>query len=88
MLVIDKELLDGVTAQAKASPRLRMNYNLHDSLEAKAQRLMNAMEPGTDFCRFTAIPILQKRISFYAVESTCCFTVKMVSWKKAVNLTP
>ena len=48
MLVIDKELLDGVTAQAKASPRLRMNYNLHDSLEAKAQRLMNAMEPGTD----------------------------------------
>ena len=79
MLVIDKELLDGVTAQAKASPRLRMNYNLHDSLEAKAQRLMNAMEPGT---------ILQKRISFYAVESTCCFTVKMVSWKKAVNLTP
>ena len=82
MLVIDKELLDGVTAQAKASPRLRMNYNLHDSLEAKAQRLMNAMEPGTD------LPILQKRISFYAVESTCCFTVKMVSWKKAVNLTP
>ena len=79
MLVIDKELLDGVTAQAKASPRLRMNYNLHDSLEAKAQRLMNAMEPGTD---------LPKRISFYAVESTCCFTVKMVSWKKAVNLTP
>ena len=87
MLVIDKELLDGVTAQAKASPRLRMNYNLHDSLEAKAQRLMNAMEPGTD------LPIHRhthtaETYSFYAVESTCCFTVKMVSWKKAVNLTP
>ena len=83
MLVIDKELLDGVTAQAKASPRLRMNYNLHDSLEAKAQRLMNAMEPGTD------LPIHRHtHTSFYAVESTCCFTVKMVSWKKAVNLTP
>lgn len=25
-----------------------MNYNLHDSLEAKAQRLFNALEPGTD----------------------------------------
>ena len=25
-----------------------MKNNLHDSLEAKAQRLMNAMEPGTD----------------------------------------
>ena len=24
-----------------------MNYNLHDSLEAKAQRLLNALEPGT-----------------------------------------
>ena len=24
-----------------------MNYNLHDSLEAKAQRLFNALEPGT-----------------------------------------
>lgn len=30
-----------------ASERLRMNYNLHDSLEAKAQRLLNALEPGT-----------------------------------------
>lgn len=59
MLVIDKELLDGVTAQAKASPRLRMNYNLHDSLEAKAQRLMNgygtrnrfADSPPYPYCR-------------------------------------
>ena len=24
-----------------------MNYNLHESLEAKVQRLLNAMEPGT-----------------------------------------
>lgn len=87
MLVIDKELLDGVTAQAKASPRLRMNYNLHDSLEAKAQRLMNAMEPGTDLPihRHTHTAetyfVLRGRIIY-------SFTVKMVSWKKAVNLTP
>ena len=46
MLLTD-ELLDKITAEAKASPRLRMNYNLHDSLESKAQRLFNAMEPGT-----------------------------------------
>ena len=50
MLVIDKELLDGVTAQAKASPRLRMNYNLHETLDAKAQRLLNALEPYP-YCR-------------------------------------
>ena len=46
-MIINEELLDKITAEAKASPRLRMNYNLHDSLDAKAQRLFNAMEPGT-----------------------------------------
>ena len=46
-MFIDKKLLDEVTERAKASERLRMNYNLHDSLEAKAQRLLNALEPGT-----------------------------------------
>lgn len=46
-MLIDDNLLDKVTKQAKASDRLRMNYNLHDSLDAKAQRLLNALEPGT-----------------------------------------
>ncbi len=44
---IDKELLDTLTCKAKISPRKRMNFNLHASLDAKAQRLLNAMEPGT-----------------------------------------
>lgn len=48
MRIIDDALLDEVTRQAKESPRLRMNYNLHDSLEAKAQRLFNALEPDTE----------------------------------------
>ena len=46
-MLIDKKLLDEVTERAKGSERLRMNYNLHDSLESKAQRLLNALEPGT-----------------------------------------
>lgn len=46
-MVIDNTLLDKVAAAAKGSGRLRMNFNLHDSLEAKAQRLLNALEPGT-----------------------------------------
>ena len=46
-MLIDKKLLEKVTKRAKASDRLRMNYNLHDSLDAKVQRLLNAMEPGT-----------------------------------------
>ena len=46
-MLLDTKLLDKITAEAKASPRLRMNFNLHDSLDAKAQRLFNALEPGT-----------------------------------------
>ena len=47
MEVIDKRLLNKVSEQAKASPRLRMNYNFHEDLGDKCQRLLNALEPGT-----------------------------------------
>lgn len=46
-MIITEELLNSISSQAKDSPRLRMNYNLHESLDAKVQRLFNAMEPGT-----------------------------------------
>lgn len=46
-MIIDDSLLDKVTSEAETSPRLRMNYNLHDSLYAKAQRLINVLLPGT-----------------------------------------
>jgi len=46
-MIINEALLNEVADRAKASPRLRMNYNLHDSPEANAQRLLNALEPGT-----------------------------------------
>lgn len=46
-MIITEELLDKVSSQAKESPRLRMNYNLHESLDAKTHRFFNAMEPGT-----------------------------------------
>ena len=46
-MIIDKNLLDQVSEQAKDSPRLRMNYNFHQSLEDKCHRMLNAVEPGT-----------------------------------------
>ena len=55
MKIIDTSLLDSVTEQATESPRLRMNHNFHDSMEAKSQRLLNALEPGTE------IPIHRNR---------------------------
>ncbi len=47
MKIIDDNLLNCVTEEAKKSPRLRMNYNFHDSLEDKCHRFLNAVEPGT-----------------------------------------
>lgn len=45
--MIDDKLLDDITLKAEESPRLRMNFNLHDSLDSKAQRLINVLLPGT-----------------------------------------
>ncbi len=47
-MIIDKNLLDKVSAKAKTSPRLRMNYNFHQSLDEKCHRFLNAVEPGTE----------------------------------------
>ena len=44
---ITQELLDSLTAQAKSSPRLRMNLDLRNSPEDQSQRMLNAIEPGS-----------------------------------------
>lgn len=46
-MLLDIPLFDQLTAQAKASPRLRMNFDLRNSPEDGSQRMLNAMEPGT-----------------------------------------
>ena len=50
-MLIDKILLDHQTAQAQASPRLRMNMDLRNSDADSSQRMLNAIEPGS------AVPI-------------------------------
>lgn len=47
-MIIDEKLLNEVTEKAKVSPRLRMNFNFHQSLDDKCHRMLNAVEPGTD----------------------------------------
>ena len=44
---INSVLLDSLTGQAKASPRLRMNYDLRNSSADTSQRMLNAIEPGS-----------------------------------------
>lgn len=46
-MVIDNKILDDLSAQAKASPRLRMAMDLRNSPEDLSQRMLNALEPGT-----------------------------------------
>lgn len=44
---IDHALLDEVSAEAKASPRLRKNRNFHVSEAQPGHRMLNAIEPGS-----------------------------------------
>ena len=66
---ITQALLDELTAQAKVSPRLRMNMDLRNSPEDKSQRMLNALEPGTP------LPIHRHRQSS---ETVVCLRGRLV----------
>lgn len=44
---ITRELIDGVCREARLSPRLRKNYNLHRDESEPVNRLLNAMHRGS-----------------------------------------
>ena len=46
-MIINDILLNKVAEEAKESRRLRMNFNIHESLDSKVQRLLNVLLPGT-----------------------------------------
>ena len=56
-MIIDKHILDELTEQAKASPRLRMNLDVRNSTADQSQRMLNAIEPGS------VLPIHRHRTS-------------------------
>lgn len=66
---ITQTILDGLTEQAKASPRLRMNLDLRNSLEDGSQRMLNAIEPGSP------LPIHRHRKSS---ETVVCLRGRLV----------
>ena len=45
---ITQALLDKLTEEAKASQRLRMNLDLRNGSEDQSQRMLNAIEPGSE----------------------------------------
>ena len=68
-MIIDQSLLDTLSSQAKASPRLRQNYDLRNSEEDNSQRMLNALEHGT------VMPIHRHRKTS---ETICMVRGKMV----------
>ena len=46
-MIIDKKILDELTAKAKENPRLRCNLDMRNSVDDQSQRMLNALEPGT-----------------------------------------
>lgn len=68
-MIIDTKLLDTLTAQAKASPRLRMNLDLRNSAEDQSQRMLNTIEPGSP------LPIHRHRASS---ETVVCLRGRLV----------
>lgn len=66
---ITQAILDGLTEQAKASPRLRMNLDLRNSPEDGSQRMLNAIEPCSP------LPIHRHRKSF---ETVVCLRGRLV----------
>lgn len=46
-MVINNTILDNLTAQARSSPRRRMNLDLRTSSEDTSQRMLNAIEPDS-----------------------------------------
>ena len=46
-MILNKKLMDDLSAQAKANPRLRHAFDLRTTPEDQSQRILNAVEPGT-----------------------------------------
>lgn len=85
-MIINKELLDSLTAQAKVNPRLRQAYDLRNSSEDKSQRMLNALEPGTVLpihrhkttSEVTSVVRGRLRQNIYDVRSTSSGTQEVV----------
>jgi len=68
-MVVSQAVLDELTAQAKASPWLRMNMVLRNGPEDGSQRMLNAIEPGSP------LPIHRHK---YTSETVVCLRGRFV----------
>ena len=84
---IDNTFLDTLTEQAKASPRLRMNYDLRNSSADTSQRMLNAIEPDSIVpihrhqITSETVVVLRGRVveEFYDEQERVCSTTYEIS---------
>ena len=69
IVTVTQAVLDNLTAQAKASPRLRMNLDLRNYPEDGSQRMLNALDPGSP------LPIHRHK---YTSETIVCVRGRVV----------
>lgn len=69
IMKITQAILDKLTEEAKASPRLRMNLDLRNSADDTSQRMLNAIEPGS------VVPIHRHRSTS---ETVVCLRGRLV----------
>ena len=93
-MIIDKKILDELTEKAKGSPRLRCNLDLRNCADVQSQRMLNALEPGTE------MPIHRHKGSsetcvcvrghfeeyFYDAEGNLTDTIDMVPGGMVLNI--
>ena len=88
---ITQALLDDLTAQAKASPLLRMNYDLRNSSADQSQRMLNAIEPGSPLpihrhpTKDESFVILRGKVRVSLALGGVCAPVKKVVMKVPVK---
>ena len=93
-MIIDQTILDNLTAQAKASPRLRMNFDLRNSPGDNSQRMLNAIEPGTKMPIHRHLKSSETVVClrghfeeyFYADDGTLTDTIDMVPGGVVINI--
>jgi len=72
--LIDRALLDRVRREAEGSPRLRKNYNFHQTFDENPNRLLNVLVRGTYICPHRHLDP-PKAESFLMLEGVVAFFI-------------
>ena len=79
-MVVDKKILDELSASARGNPRLRVSMDLRNTPGDQSQRMLNALEPGTvmpihrHHGSSETVVVLRGKISWFFYDDRGCIT--------------